>query len=138
MRRRVLAVVFVVAAFLALAAPAQAFVAHLHAPGHHPTECEKWPIRVSAHTRSGRPLHATALYKYLYQGDVVGTASPYGRNSTRPYPFKGHFRDKLRFPSESVGIPLTFRIVLKTKHHGKERIDYRIKVRSGPRECHFT
>jgi hypothetical protein len=137
-RIRVLAVAMPVVALLILAAPAQAFIAHLHALGHHPTECEKWPIRVSAHTRSGKPLRATALYHYLYNGQVVGTASPYGRNSTKPYPFKGHFRDVLRFPTESVGISLVFRVVIATKHHGKEHIDYPIKVRSGPRECHFT
>jgi hypothetical protein len=137
LRRRVLLVALVAGGFLVLAASAQAFVVHLDAPGHHPRDCEKFPVRISAHTRSGRPLHATALYKYLYHGDVVGTSSPFGRNSTRPYPFKGHFRDKLRFPSDAVGIPLVWRTVIKNKRRGKEHIDYRIKVRNGPRECHF-
>jgi hypothetical protein len=138
LRRHVLAVLLGMAAPLILAAPAQAFVTHLDAPGHHPKDCEKFPVRISAHTRSGKPLRATALYHYYYNGSLVGTSSPYGRNSTKPFPFKGHFRDVLRFPSQSVGVPLVWRTVLKTKHHGKEHIDYRIKVRDGPRECHFT
>jgi len=130
--RRVLAVVLCAAALLIAVAPAQAgaWVLHLKAPGHHPHAGEKWPIKVSARTSSGKPLHATALYKFLYQGQVVATRSPYGRHSHKPYPFFGHFRDVIRWPKRSVGIPLTFRVVVDPKRHAPKHRDYDVVVRN--------
>ena len=129
MRIRIVAVVLCAAALLVPAATAQAgFSLHLRAPGHHPKAGEKWPIRVSAKKR-GNPIHAKAVYKFLYQGQVVATRSPYP-HSRRPYPFFGHFRDVVRWPKRAVGIPLKFRVVVKSHRYGKEHVDYRVRVRS--------
>jgi hypothetical protein len=130
--KRLLACALCAAFLLIPTAPAQAgsFVLHLKAPGHHPRAGHKWPVKVSARKRSGRPLHAHAVYKFLYHGQVVATRSPYGKHSRKPYPFFGHFRDVVRWPKRSVGIPLTFRVVVKAKHHGKKHRDYRVRVRN--------
>jgi hypothetical protein len=132
LRKRVVAVGLCAAALLIPVATAQAgsFVLHLKAPGHHPHAGKKWPIRVSARKHSGKPLHGKALYKFLYQGHVVRTTSPYGAHSTKPYPFFGHYKDVVRWPRRSVGIPLTFRVVVKTKTHGKKHVDYKVRVRN--------
>ncbi len=130
MRRPVFATALCAAALLALVAAPQAgaFISHLKAPGHHPKAGEPWKIKVTATTRSGKALRATALYKYLYNGQVVGTASPYSRHSTKPYPFRGHFRDTLHWPKRAVGFRLTFRVVVDTRHHGTEHDDYWVRV----------
>ena len=88
------------------------FVVHLGAPGHHPKVGEPWRIKVSAQTRSGRDIHAAALYKFLYNGQVVSTqypsphSGPKGPERHRPYRFFGSFIDRLYFPERAVGIPL--------------------------------
>jgi len=131
--RRAYAISLCAAAVLLIAAPAQAGAWNLtlKAPGHHPTAGEPWPIKVGAHTRSGKPLRATAIYKFLFNGVVVGTSSPYGRRSTKPYPFKGSFRDTLRWPKKAVGYRLTFRVVVKARHvnHRRKHVDYWVRVR---------
>lgn len=132
MAKRVLVCVACVAALLIAAAPADAgsFVLRLKAPGHHPHAGKKWPIKVSAKSHSGRPLHAKAIYRFVYQGQVVRTTSPYGKHSQKPYPFRGHYRDVVRWPKRSVGFPLKFRVVVKARHHGKKHVDYRVRVRN--------
>jgi hypothetical protein len=132
LRRVLLATALCAGALLVPAAPALAgsFVLHLKAPGHHPKAGKKWPVKVSAKTHSGKPLHAHALYKFLFQGQVVRTTSPYGAHSTKPYPFFGHYRDVVHWPKRSAGVPLTFRVVVKARHHGKRHVDYKVRVRS--------
>jgi hypothetical protein len=131
LRKSVLTLALCLAALLILVAPAQAgsFRLHLKAPGHHPTVGEKWPIKVTAKKRSGKPVRGKAIYRFLYQGQVVATRSPYP-HSRKPYPFRGHFKDVVHWPKRSVGIPLTFRVVVKTKRNGKKHVDYKVRVQS--------
>jgi hypothetical protein len=136
LRRRLVLIAVVAAALLIPAAVAQAFTAKLRAPGHHPHAGEPWRIKVSAHRRNGNPMRASAYYQFLFQGQVVKTcaARPHARNHRKcphghPYRFRGSYRDKLIFPKKSIGIPLTFRVVVHGRHAGTKKLNYKVKVR---------
>jgi len=132
-RRRILIPAVVV---LALAVPvstaeAASFVAGLRAPGHHPTAGKAWTIKVTARTRSGRPLRATAYYQFLYGGQVVSTQypSPHAPPRHSPYPFKGSFKDPIVWPARAVGYRLVFRVVIHAKGRGTKKLSYSVRVR---------
>lgn len=132
-------------ALLVPVAPAEAgasFVARLKASGHHPKAGERWPIRVSARTRSGRPLRARAHYEFYFRGQRVSTQYPnpgtrpgrcrVGRRGCRrsPYPFRGRFTDRsIVWPARAIGIRLTFRVVVRVRGRGTRKLDYRVRVR---------
>ncbi|MFN8160842.1 MAG: hypothetical protein U0R52_07355 [Solirubrobacterales bacterium] len=122
------------AALLVPATSASAFTVHLKAPGHHPKAGKPWKITVSAKRKNGRKVHAAALYKFLFNGSVVGTSYPSpnnpcsDRSRQRPYRFFGSYTDRLCFPSRSVGIPLTLRVVVRAGPLGTKHVDYDIKV----------
>jgi hypothetical protein len=136
MHTRLVTLLFVTAA-LALA-PAQAsaapFVATLKAPNHHPTAGKLWYITVSARSNSGKPLRATAYYEYYYSGQKVATRNPSPwdpkdeSGGPRPYSFKGSYRDGILWPKRSVGIPLTFRVIVKVKGVGTRKLDWKVVV----------
>jgi hypothetical protein len=115
------------------AAPAEAtFVSKLTVPGHHPKAGKRWPVTVTARTRSGKALRATALYQFLYQGQVVSTQgpTPNGPDSKRPYHFTGVMHDpSFKWPARAVGYRLTLRVVVRVKGRGKRNLDYWVRVR---------
>jgi hypothetical protein len=121
-------------ATLALIVPSGAhgadFVAKLDAPGHHPKAGERWPIKVTAKA-SGRPVKATAFYRFLYQGQVVSTQypSPHAPPADSPYHFKGSYRDPIRWPKRAIGYPLTFQVVVHSKGRGTVKLNYKVRVR---------
>ena len=132
------------AAMLVPAASAQAapFVAKLTAPTHSPKANTFWPITVTARTSSGRALRATAVYQFLFQGQVRATSYPSPKANPKsacsktgtcrhsPYPFRGRFRDPtVTWPARSAGIPLTFRVVVTVKGMGRVNLDYSVRVR---------
>ena len=80
---------------------------------HTPKINQKMAITVTA-TLGGKPAHATAVYQFLYSGQVVGTEYPH---YNKHFSFTGHFSDSLVFPAESVGEPLTLRVVIKASGH---------------------
>lgn len=113
------------ALLLAAAAPTSApasggLVAHLYTPGHHPKVGKRWPIRITATDRSGRPVHATVDYQYLFGGQVVARKAHHA--------FRGTFRDALIFPAASVGYHLVFRAVIKSAI-GRRNLDCWVEVR---------
>jgi hypothetical protein len=122
-------------------ADAASFVARLKASGHHPKAGKRWPIRVSARTRSGRPVRAKAYYQFVYGGQVVSTQYPNphsrpgrcpggGGCRTSPYPFRGSFRDPtIVWPRRAVGFSLTFRVVVKSRGRGTRKLNYAVRVR---------
>ena len=131
-------IALLVATAVAVAAPsaeASGFVAHLQAPNHHPKAGKLWYIRVSATTASGRPLRAVAFYQFLYAGQVVATRNPSPNKprdengGPRPWAFKGSYRDGILWPKRSVGIPLTFRVVVKAKGYGTRKLNWKVVVR---------
>jgi hypothetical protein len=137
MSRRLRAAIPVLGAIaLATGAPAPAaaasFVATLRAPTHHPRADRNWWIAVGAHTASGRALRASAFYEFVFQGQVVSTQYPSprtGRTRNAPWVFTGSFRDAVVWPRRSVGVPLTFRVVVRVNGRGQVNLDYRVRVR---------
>jgi hypothetical protein len=136
LRRRSLVAALCAGLLLITAVSAEAFVAHLRAPSHHPKVNKPWRIKVTARTRSGRALRGKATYKFLYHGHVVATRYPSPHNRTcpnrgerhHPWRFKGSYRDTICWPKRSAGIPLTFRVVVKVGHH-RRHVDYKVRVR---------
>ena len=132
-------------ALLAPAAPAAAApcpVAHLSAPTHQPKAGALWPITVTCRTRSGKGIHATATYQFVYNGQVVATRYPSPKANPNsacskagtcrhsPYPFTGRFRDgTFTWPRRAVGIPLKLRVVIRVRGKGSMNLDYAVKVR---------
>ncbi len=134
----------VAAAVLVPAAPSSAasFVARLQAPTHHPRAGKLWPITITARTRSGRALRATATYQFLFEGRVRATRYPSPRADPRsrcskagtcrhsPWPFRGTMRDRtFTWPARARGIPLTFRVVVAVRGRGRVNLDYAVRVR---------
>lgn len=134
-RPRTLAILACTAAVLAPAAPASAasFVARLKAPNHSPKAGTKsWVITVTARTSSGRALHATAVYQFLYNGQRVSTQYPNPGHSTgarHPYAFTGSYRDAILWPKRAVGFPLTLRVVVSVPGRGSRNLDWAVRVR---------
>jgi hypothetical protein len=135
---------------LALALPAAtadsaSFKAHLSAPNHKPLANKLWFIKVSATTAAGKPLRATAYYEFYYSGQRVAFASPTPRtpcdakreSSPHPYAFKGSYRDGILWPKRSIGIPLTFTVVVKVKGLGTKRLKWNVVTRNS-RYSHCT
>lgn len=95
------------------------FDATLQAPGHRPRAARPWPIVVTAHDRAGHPLPAVVTYQFLFAGRVVAHRSRYR--------FRGRFRDVVTWPRRSVGVPLTFRALVRTRL-GVRALDYPVVV----------
>jgi len=89
---------------------------------HTPKVNVKWPITVTA-TLSGKPAHATAFYEFLFGGQVVSTQ--YVTNN-KHFSFTGHYSDKLLFPPQSAGEPLTLSVVITSAGH-TVKLDWSIK-----------
>ena len=115
---------------LLTAAPAGAcsYSARLHATTHHPTAGKRWPIRVTTSTHA----RTAAYYSFLFRGRQVSRQeiNPYSSApGKKRFHFSGSFRDPtIVWPKKSVGIPLTFRLVLKNRC-GTKHLDYAVTVR---------
>lgn len=139
MRPRFVVSVLAAAVLLLAVAPSQAsaWVLKVGFPSEQPRSGESWPINVGAHRHSdGRPIHAAALYKFIFHGEVVATAYPSpksppcaGRERQEPYHFYGAFRDRLCFPKRAIGIPLTLRVVVRAGPLGTKHRDHDVIVR---------
>ena len=104
---------------LAIAASAFAlstvpFKATLTAGTHHPTINTRWPYAVKVVDANGHPLRATISVAVV---DPLGTVHPtqfyVGTKYVTNIPFKGVFKDAVKWPPESRGYPLTFRVTVK-------------------------
>lgn len=108
------------------AAPAQAatvtassggFTATLHAGTHHPKVNKKWPIRVTATLNGHSARGVGAFYQFLYNGKDVSDQAVCpnsGKTGCKNWGFKfnGGYTDTLLFPPQSLGFPLTVRVVV--------------------------
>jgi hypothetical protein len=93
-------------------------------PPHDPTINRKVPITVTA-TVSGKPAKkATAYYVFLLAG--VAVTAPQYVNGNKNFTFNGHYSDTLDFPAQSLGEPLTFRVVVKDAGH-TVNLDWAVK-----------
>jgi hypothetical protein len=134
-RSRILwALVAVAAALLVGAGPASAaaFKATLKAPNHSPKGGGKnWDITVTARSNSGRALRATAYYEFLYAGQKVSTQYPnpgHAKGGTRPYRFKGSYKDTILWPARAAGYELTFRVIVAVPGMGHQNLDWKVRV----------
>ena len=106
--------------------------------GHHPHHWRKiydrevkhrawdaiWPIRLTVR-RHGHGLSGRIYYQFLAFGRVVACRTV--KKPARPRFSGGVFRDSIEFPEKSVGVPLTFRVVVRTKY-GLKNVDYKVTV----------
>ena len=68
-----------------------------------------WHYSVLATDPGGRPLSGSVDTEFVFNGQVVGREAP------PTHPLKnGRLDDKVTFPAQAIGIPLTFRVVVHT------------------------
>ena len=97
---------------LLVAAPAAQVT--LTAPGHSPKVNSHWSYSVKV-TRAGKPAAATITARIVDPiGGVHVAQLGTTRKDVKAVPFKGTFRDFLIWPADSRGIPLTFRLTVKS------------------------
>ena len=99
----------------ALAVTATSFKVTLHAGTHHPAVNTRWPYSVRVVDAKGHPLRARISVAVV---DPIGGVHPtlFYVSDTKyvtNIPFKGTFRDAVKWPPESKGYPLTFRVTVK-------------------------
>ena len=87
----------------------------LHAGTHHPAVNTRWPYSVRVVDAKGHPLRARISVAVV---DPIGGVHPtlFYVSDTKyvtNIPFKGTFRDAVKWPPESKGYPLTFRVTVK-------------------------
>lgn len=84
-----------------------------------------WPIKVTA-SKGGRGISGGKVYyQFLFSGRIVACRTvkpPY-----KPRFHNGTFRDRIEWPERSIGLPLTFRVVVTTKY-GVRNLDYKVVV----------
>ena len=99
----------------ALAVTATSFKVTLHAGTHHPAVNTRWPYSVRVVDAKGHPLRARISVAVV---DPIGGVHPtlFYVSDTKyvtNIPFKGTFRDAVKWPPESKGYSLTFRVIVK-------------------------
>jgi hypothetical protein len=117
------------------------FRATLHASGHRPSNWKYtytwdikkkswvavWPIRINA-THNGRAISGgKVFYQFVFSGRIVACRTVIG--PFKPYFRSGVMRDNIQWPERSVGIPLTFRAVVRTAY-GVRNLNYSVVVQS--------
>jgi hypothetical protein len=96
--------------------------ASLHGQTHVPVAGKVWHYSVLATNQSGKALSGTVDTEFVFSGQVVGRETP------PTHPLKnGRLNDKLTFPAQAVGIPLTFRVVVHTPA-ASVTLDWPVKV----------
>jgi len=114
MRLLVIVVTALTMAATAFAASAVAFRATLVAGTHRPAIDTRWPYAVKVVDLKGQPLRARISVAVV---DPIGGVHPtefYASTKiVKNIPFRGTFRDAVKFPPESRSIPLTFRVTVK-------------------------
>ena len=97
----------------------------LHAPGHSPKIKTHWNYSVTV-TKGGKPAAATITAQIV---DPIGGVHivQFGNTTKniKAFPFSGTFRDFVIWPADSRGIPLTFRLTIKSGPT-KKVIGYRV------------
>jgi hypothetical protein len=97
-----------------VAVQAVPFKATLTTGGHNPVANSRWPYSVKVVDGKGHPLRARISVAIV---DPLGTAHPTEYYASKKLvvniPFRGTFRDAVKWPPESKGFPLTFRVTVK-------------------------
>ena len=97
-----------------LAVGAVPFKATLTVGTHHPAINTRWPYVVKVVDSKGTPLRARITVQVV---DPIGGVHPtlYYVSTTKyvtNIPFRGTFRDAVKWPPESKGYALTFRVTV--------------------------
>jgi hypothetical protein len=115
--------------FPLVAGAAPAFKATFTAPTHTPKVNVKWFYAVRVADLQGKPIRATITSQIV---DPYGGVHAVEFGSTKKpvtnRPFTGVFRDYVKYPPESQGFKLTFRVIVKALG-GKRVLTYWVKSR---------
>jgi hypothetical protein len=101
----------------------------LHAAGHSPKVNVKWPWSVTA-TSGGKPVAGTVTAQVtcpvcgVRAVEFGGVKNKFVTNVK----FKGRFSDFVIYPAISRGVPVTFRVTVKTAL-GKRVVNYPVQAR---------
>jgi hypothetical protein len=110
------------AVVLTLALPATALAASFkitpHIANHTPTVNKKWPVKLTIN-KGKTKLSGTVKYEFLFDGSVVSHQP--GNKFTH-----GSYTDTMIFPAQSLGEPLTLRILVTVPKYGTEHLDWKI------------
>lgn len=89
---------------------------------HSPVAKQKWIYTLSVTDAQGHPLAAMIDTEFSLQGAVVGHDTP-------PTHFlkNGRYKEALKFPATSVGVPLDLQVVVHTKL-GSVTLDWPVTV----------
>jgi hypothetical protein len=111
------------------AAAAPSFKATFTAPTHTPKVNAKWVYVVRASDSAGRPVKATITSQLVDPyGGVHAVEFGCCKRFVTNRPFTGVFRDYVRYPPESQGFRLVFRVTVKALG-GKRVLTYWVKPR---------
>jgi hypothetical protein len=97
--------------------------ATLIAPNHSPVAGRGWPYSVRVTDRRGRPLPGTVRIRLRGDDRVPAT----GTASTHPLT-NGRWHDRFAFPEATVGLPLIFQVLVRTKA-GSVTLSWPVTVR---------
>ena len=90
---------------------------------HNPVAGKKWIYTLSVTDAQGHGLPATIETEFALQGAVVGHDTPPTHSLKN-----GRYKEALKFPASSLGIPLDLQIVIHTKL-GSVTVDWPVTVR---------
>lgn len=90
-----------------------------HIANHTPIVNRKWPLRLTI-TRGRTKLSGSVRYEFMFDGSVV-SHQPGHKFS------HGVYRDTMIFPPNSLGEPLTLRILVTVPRYGTEHVDWRVR-----------
>jgi hypothetical protein len=83
--------------------------ASLHGDNHAPKAGKLWHYAVLATDASGHAVGGTVDTEFVFGGAVVGHESPPTHRLRN-----GRLNDSVTYPARSIGLPLTFRVVVHT------------------------
>jgi hypothetical protein len=110
------------ALIVTLALPATALAASFkitpHIANHAPTINVKWPVRLTV-TSGKKKLSGSVKYEFLFDGAVVSHQAGHSFSH-------GVYNDTMIFPGQSLGQPLTLRILVTVPKYGTEHLDWKI------------
>ena len=110
----------------ALALQGVAFKSTLTAGTHRPAVNARWPYVVKVVNTKGRPLRARITAQIV---DPIGGVHPveYFANTRKVtnIPFRGTFREAVKWPPESKGFRLVFRVIV-TVGTAKRTLSYAV------------
>jgi hypothetical protein len=128
-RLRLAALCLLTLAFPFIATAAAQLTVAFHATTHAPKVNVRWPWSVTA-TSGGKPVAGTVTAQVV---DPVGGIHPVEFGAVKSkfvtnVKFRGTFRDFVLYPPISKGVPVTFRVTVKTAL-GKRVVNYRVTAR---------